>query len=106
MTPGTKRDEATLERAAAMMRAAGDAGRMRILDLLLSGEEWQVSEIAEATDAELSTTSHRLRVLLSESLVARRTEGRRRYYSLADEHVRSLVENVLDHADPSVSLRS
>lgn len=88
-----------IERAAAMLRAAGDPGRMQILDLLLRGE-MQVSEIAEVTDAELSTTSQRLRVLLKENLVARRRDGRRRYYSLADGHVRTLVCNVLDHADP------
>jgi len=89
-----------IQRAAAMLRAGGDPGRLQILDLLLGGER-QVSEIAEATDAELSTTSQRLRVLLKESLVARRRDGRRRFYSLADGHVRTLVCNVLDHADPN-----
>jgi ArsR family transcriptional regulator len=84
-----------------MLRAAGDPGRMRILELLLGGES-QVSEIAEDTEAELSTTSQRLRVLLKEGLVARRRDGRKRYYSLADAHVRTLVCNVLDHADPHI----
>ncbi len=99
------RDDATIARAAGMLRAAGDDGRLRILEVLLRRGEIGVSEIAEATEAEASTTSHRLRILLSEHLVNRRTDGRARLYSLADGHVRTLVENVLDHADRSVSLK-
>ncbi len=106
LSPRLRHDETTLERAASMMRAAGETERMRILALLLDGGELQVSEIAEATGAELSTTSHRLRVLLNDSLVARRADGRLRFYGLADRHVRTLVENILDHADPRVTLRS
>jgi DNA-binding transcriptional ArsR family regulator len=98
------RDDETLDRAAGMLRAAGDEGRMRILAVLLDRDEASVSELAEATRSDPSTTSHRLRVLLSESLVVRRAEGRTRLYALADRHVRSLVENVLDHADRSVTL--
>ena len=86
-----------------MLRAAGDPARLQILDLLLSGE-LQVSEIAELTDAEMSTTSQRLRNLLNENLVKRRREGRNMYYRLADSHVETLVRNVLDHADPDVSI--
>ncbi len=82
-----------------MLRAGGDPQRLRILELLLSGER-QVSEIAELTDAEMSTTSQRLRILLNEDLLKRRREGRDMYYRLADSHVETLVRNVLDHADP------
>ena len=88
-----------------MLRAGGDPARLQILDLLLSGEH-QVSEIAEMTDAEMSTTSQRLRVLLTENLVKRRREGRDMYYRLADAHVETLVRNVLEHADPAVSIES
>ena len=86
-----------------MLRAGGDPARLQILDLLLAGE-LQVSEIAERTQAEMSTTSQRLRILLKENLVKRRREGRDMHYRLADSHVETLVRNVLDHADPSVSL--
>ena len=83
-----------------MLRAGGDPARLQILDLLLSGER-QVSEIAELTDAEMSTTSQRLRILLNENLVKRRRDGRDMFYRLADDHVETLVRNVLDHADPT-----
>ena len=86
-----------------MLRAAGDSARLQILGLLLS-EERQVSEIAELTNAEMSTTSQRLRILLKENLVKRRREGRDMHYRLADAHVETLVRNVLDHADPTISI--
>jgi DNA-binding transcriptional ArsR family regulator len=76
---------------------------MRILEFLLDGEH-QVSEIAERMDAEMSTTSQRLKILLSEDLVVRRRDGREAYYSLADSHVETLIRNVLDHADPDFRL--
>ena len=93
---------ALIERAAGMLRAGGEPGRLRILELLLSGE-LQVSDIATETNAELSTTSQRLKVLLNENLVLRRREGRDMFYRLADSHVETLIRNVLDHADPDSS---
>ena len=80
-----------------MLRAAGDPERLRILGLLLAGER-QVSEIAALTEAEMSTTSQRLRTLLQEELLKRRREGRDMFYRLADSHVETLVRNVIDHA--------
>ena len=102
MTTGSTagpRSRAVLERAAGMLKAAGDAERLGIL-ALLQGGALQVSEIAERTNAGLSTTSQRLRLLLTEGLVARDRQGRQVYYGLADEHVRELIASVLDHADP------
>ncbi|MEO0421838.1 MAG: metalloregulator ArsR/SmtB family transcription factor [Pseudomonadota bacterium] len=95
----TLRAQSVLDRAAGMLRAGGDPARLRILELLLNGEH-QVTEIAQLTEAEMSTTSQRLRVLLKEELVARRRQGRDMFYRLADSHVETLVRNVLDHADP------
>ncbi len=97
--------ESVIERAADMLRAGGDPSRLRILELLLSGER-QVSEIADLTDAEMSTTSQRLRILLKENLVARRRDGREMFYRLADGHVETLIRNVLDHADPAESVQT
>ncbi len=88
-----------------MLRAGGDPARLRILELLLAGER-QVSEIAELTEAEMSTTSQRLRILLKEDLLKRRRNGRDMFYRLADAHVETLIRNVLDHADPAVSIDS
>ena len=98
---GTRIAQSVIDRAAGMLRAGGDPERLRILELLLTGEH-QVSEIAALTEAEMSTVSQRLRVLLQEDLVKRRRDGRDMYYRLADTHVETLIRNVLDHADPAL----
>ena len=87
------------------MHAAGDQERLRILVLLLEQGEMTVSSVAEHTGALQSTVSNRLARLLAENLVRRRVAGQKRLYTLADDHVRAVVENVLDHADPSVGRR-
>ena len=82
-----------------MLKAAGDAQRLSILARLMHGA-LQVSDIAAATDAGLSTTSQRLKLLLAEGLVTRERQGRNVSYRLADAHVRDLIASVLEHADP------
>jgi DNA-binding transcriptional ArsR family regulator len=97
--------QSVIDRAVGMLRASGDPARLRILDLLLAGE-LQVSEIADRTQAETSTTSQRLRILSQENLIARRREGRHVFYRLADGHVETLIRNVLDHADPTLPIHN
>jgi ArsR family transcriptional regulator, lead/cadmium/zinc/bismuth-responsive transcriptional repressor len=84
-------------RAAGMLRAAGDAERLRVLELLTGGELC-VSEIAQATDDLLPTVSQRLKVLRQEGLVTSRRDGKHVLYALADEHVIDLIFAVLAHA--------
>ncbi|MEM9071443.1 MAG: metalloregulator ArsR/SmtB family transcription factor [Myxococcota bacterium] len=90
-------DAKTLERAAAIFRAAGDPGRLRILYCLLCGEHC-VTDLANDSGEGMSTISQRLKVLRSEGLVSRRREGKHIFYGLADDHVAELVRGALDHA--------
>jgi len=83
-------------RAAGMLRAAGDAERLRLLELLTGGELC-VSEIARARRDLLPTVSQRLKVLRQEGLVTSRREGKHVLYTLADQHVIDLIFAVLAH---------
>ncbi len=85
------------ERAASLFRAAGDVARLKILDRLSDGE-WCVTELAEASGVGLSTVSQQLRTLRAERIVARRRTGKHIFYSLADDHVSSLIRAALEHA--------
>jgi DNA-binding transcriptional ArsR family regulator len=88
---------AALERAARIFRAAGDVARLRLLDELRDGERC-VTELADVVGAGLSTVSQQLRILRSEDLVVTRREGKHIYYSLSDQHIIGLLDNVLEHA--------
>ena len=90
-------DEA-FKSAATIFHAAGDVARLKLLERLSDGE-WCVSELASLAGANMSTVSQQLRVLRAEHLVTRRREGSHLYYSLADEHVRTIILAALEHAN-------
>jgi ArsR family transcriptional regulator len=90
--------DAVLARAAAMLRAAGEPSRLRLLDLLAGGERC-VTEIAAATGDAMPTVSQRLQVLRRDGLLSTRRDGKHVYYAVADQHVLDLIANILRHAE-------
>jgi DNA-binding transcriptional ArsR family regulator len=97
---GPKRSPTTdeaFERAAALFRVVADASRLKLLERLAEGE-WCVTELADAAGTGLSTVSQQLRLLRSVRIVSRRRAGKHIFYSLADGHMRALVESALEHA--------
>jgi len=87
----------SFERAVRLLRAIGDEGRLRLVEIL-SRQEACVGDIAETMGERISTISERLRRLRDAGLVASRREGKHKYYSVADRHVAELVQNSLSHA--------
>ena len=86
-----------LHRAAELFSALGDPSRLRLLELLRQDRHC-VSELAAETDASLSAVSQRLKLLATARLVTRSREGKHVYYALADDHVRHILTEVLEHA--------
>ena len=89
--------EEALERAAGIFRAAGDVARLRVLDLLMDGEQC-VSTLSQTLGVGMSTISQQLRLLREENVVMSRRAGKHVFYALADDHVRDIVRSVLAHA--------
>jgi ArsR family transcriptional regulator, lead/cadmium/zinc/bismuth-responsive transcriptional repressor len=87
----------SFEQAVRMLRAIGDEGRLRLVEIL-SRHEACVGDIAETMGERVSTISERLRRLRDAGLVASRREGKHKYYSVADRHIAELVVNTLSHA--------
>lgn len=92
------------ERAARMLRAAGDPERLALLELLDGGETC-VTELAMHSGDAMPTVSQRLRLLKIEGLVTTRREGKHVFYALADEHVRRLLHNIMEHASERSAVR-
>ena len=88
--------ETEIQGLADLFGHAADPTRLRIL-IMLFEQELCVCSIAERLDVSVSAVSHQLRVLRSGGLVARRKQGRHVYYSLADQHVQTLISVGLDH---------
>ena len=89
-------DEDALYDAAELFKVFGDSTRTRILSALFV-EELCVCDIADLLGLTQSAISHQLRTLKANKLVRSRREGKTVFYSLADQHVRSIIGQGMDH---------
>ncbi len=71
-----------------------DPSRSRMLALLLSGEARSAGELARAVSITPQTASTHLSQLLDAGLVKARTQGRHKYFQLADADVARLLETL------------
>ena len=87
-----------VEDLAETFKVLGDPTRVRIL-LALASAELCVCDLAELSSLSVSAVSHQLRLLRTHRLVRPRRDGKMMYYSLDDDHVRSLFEEGLRHVE-------
>ena len=81
-----------------MLKLLADETRLRVIWALMEGER-SVNELAELVGAQPAAVSQHLAKLRLARLVRSRREGNRIFYVVDDEHVRLLVEEVMNHAD-------
>lgn len=80
-----------------------DATRLRILEILLKSETC-VNDISKEIDVSSSAVSHQLSYLRSTNLVKTRKEGQVIYYSIADNHIKVIMEYGLEHIKEGIKL--
>lgn len=83
---------------AELFKVFGDSTRIRILFVLFEAEVC-VCDLAEALSMTQSAVSHQLRILKQAKLVNSRREGKSVFYFLADEHVRTIIGQGLEHIE-------
>lgn len=81
---------------AELFKVFGDSTRIRIL-YVLSESELCVCDLAEELNMTQSAISHQLKILKQNKLVKNRREGKSIYYSLADDHVKTIIAQGWDH---------
>ncbi|KXZ39397.1 transcriptional regulator, ArsR family [Alkalithermobacter thermoalcaliphilus JW-YL-7 = DSM 7308] len=81
---------------AELFKVFGDTTRIKILYALFSSEMC-VCDIASLLGMSQSAISHQLRVLKQARLVKYRKEGKVVYYSLDDDHIKSIFDCGLKH---------
>ncbi len=81
---------------AELFKVFGDSTRIRILFVLFEAEVC-VCDLAEVLGMTSSAVSHQLRILKQNRLVKSRREGKSIFYSLADDHVRDIIREGMDH---------
>lgn len=81
---------------AELFKIFGDPTRIKILYAMLD-TELCVNDISGCLQMSQSSVSHQLRILKTAKLVKSRREGKSIFYSLDDEHVRSILNMGMEH---------
>ncbi len=89
-------DEERLYDLAELFRMFGDTTRIRILYLLFESELC-VCDLAKLLGVTQSAVSHQLRALKDAKLVRFRRAGKTVFYTLDDDHVRSILALGMEH---------
>ena len=89
-------EKETLEQIAELFKGFADSTRVHLLSLLVE-RELCVTDIAEAVALSQSAISHQLRILKQMHLIKFRREGKNILYSLADDHVKTILQMGLEH---------
>ena len=89
-------DEELLYDLSDLFKVFGDTTRIKILCALFQSEMC-VCDIAALLNMTQSAISHQLRILKQARLVKFRKEGKVVYYSLDDDHVKSIFDQGLSH---------
>ncbi len=81
-----------------LFKLFSDSTRIRILTALFEGELC-VSEIAQKLEMSQTAISHQLRVLKQNHLIKYRRQGKSMIYSLADDHVKTIINCAAEHVE-------
>ena len=94
----TMPEETELYDLAELFKVFGDSTRIRILFVLFEAEVC-VCDLAHALRMTQSAISHQLKILKQNKLVKSRREGKSVFYSLADDHVRTIIAQGREHIE-------
>ena len=89
-------DEQQLLDLSEFFKVFGDSTRIKIL-YVLSQSEMCVCDIATLLQMGQSAISQQLRVLKQMRLVSFRREGKTVFYSLADSHIQTILDQGMEH---------
>lgn len=96
LVTGEMPQEEDLYDLAEFFKVFADTTRIKILYVLLK-QEMCVCDIAQTLEMTQSAISHQLRILKQMDLVKNRRDGKTIYYSLADNHIVSILNQGMDH---------
>ena len=91
-------DEEKLTQLAELFKMFGDTTRIKILCDLFDGEK-NVTELCEDVGMTRSAVSHQLKGLKNGKLIKSRREGKAIYYSLDDDHVKTIIAMGREHIE-------
>ena len=88
--------ERELNDLAEFFKVFGDVTRLKLLSVLFHSEMC-VCDLAKTLNMTQSAISHQLRILKQMKLVKNRREGKTVFYSLADGHIKTIINQGMEH---------
>ena len=88
-----------IKSVAKLFKAIAEENRAKITFALLNADELCVCDIANIIGVTVANASHHLRTLHNAGIVKFRKEGKLAFYSLDDDHVKTLFINALEHGN-------
>ena len=98
LVTGEMPQEEDLYDLADFFKVFADSTRIRIL-YVLKCSEMCVCDIAQILNMTQSAISHQLRVLKQMKLVKNRRDGKTIFYSLADDHITTILSQGIEHIE-------
>ncbi len=92
------KSEKVVQMLSETFKALSDPTRLKML-LALSQEELCGCDLVELLSVTKSAVSHQLRILKNMRIVKYRREGKQIFYSLDDDHVKTLINQSLSHVE-------
>ncbi len=92
------KSERVIQRLSETFKALSDPTRLKML-LAFSQEELCGCDLVELLGITKSAISHQLRILKNLRIVKYRREGKQIFYSLDDDHVKTLINQSLSHVE-------
>lgn len=90
-------DEFKLESVAAALKAVAHPARLKILNLLVDGEQ-RVSELCRQLDLPQPYISQQLTILRNYGIITAKREGQQVFYRILNPHIRKVMDCVRDQA--------
>ena len=81
---------------AELFHLLGDPNRLRIVTLCLD-EAVSVGEMAQKLELSQTLVSHHLRLLRAARIVRAERQGKEVFYSAADDHIRVMLKDMMEH---------
>ncbi len=85
-----------IEELRSMFHLLGDISRLQII-LACMEQPQQVSNLVEILKISQPLVSHHLRLLKDARLLKADKQGRNVFYTLSDEHIRCVLEDMVEH---------
>jgi DNA-binding transcriptional ArsR family regulator len=86
-----------LNSMANLAKLFGNELRIKILIYLLERHEACVGDVVNDLGIKQSTVSNQLKILKMGNIVKMRREGKKTFYSLADSHISTILNTLMDH---------